>query len=336
MPASFPQYVTNAITGKIPDPPGVKLQKQGFKAKHHVVFVPGIVTGGLEMWEGHPCMDGLFRKRLWGGTFGELYKSGHYVLHFMKLAKAPAPIGGGGGSDRCAKHIKVVMNIGGPLLRLPKIVAGLFSAEAKDIAIDRTVAPGVDIFGFQTLQHAMQMARTWDSTMSLIPKGGDTICDTLDWAPEAGHDCAAIKIDKNDTQATSQNGKVDFDGLKSANYGRIISFGKDVVELHSSKIHRVDLGWGVKAVVDYKIFSVNLVLDLLEYVAPRMMKHGSAHYSYGIVENLDDENTSIIILVESLRKQWGYKISSGATEKDLGGDRVYSTILKWSEKINLQ
>lgn len=74
MPASFPQYVTEAITGPVSDPPGVKLRKEGLTAKHPVVFVPGIVTGGLELWEGHSCADGLFRKRLWGGTFGELYK----------------------------------------------------------------------------------------------------------------------------------------------------------------------------------------------------------------------------------------------------------------------
>lgn len=74
MPASFPQYVTEAITGPLPDPPGVKLQKEGLSAKHPVLFVPGIVTGGLELWEGHQCADGLFRKRLWGGTFGEVYK----------------------------------------------------------------------------------------------------------------------------------------------------------------------------------------------------------------------------------------------------------------------
>lgn len=73
-PASFPQYVTEAITGPLPDPPGVKLQKEGLRAKHPVVFVPGIVTGGLELWEGHQCAEGLFRKRLWGGTFGEVYK----------------------------------------------------------------------------------------------------------------------------------------------------------------------------------------------------------------------------------------------------------------------
>lgn len=74
MPASFPQYVTEAITGPLTDPPGVKLRKEGLTVNHPVVFVPGIVTGGLELWEGRQCAEGLFRKKLWGGTFGELYK----------------------------------------------------------------------------------------------------------------------------------------------------------------------------------------------------------------------------------------------------------------------
>ena len=81
MPASFPQYVTEAITGPLPDPPGVKLLKEGLRAKHPVVFVPGIVTAGLELWEGHQCAEGLFRKRLWGGTFGEVYK--RYDFEFV-------------------------------------------------------------------------------------------------------------------------------------------------------------------------------------------------------------------------------------------------------------
>nr|XP_043623365.1 phospholipid:diacylglycerol acyltransferase 1-like [Erigeron canadensis]XP_043623366.1 phospholipid:diacylglycerol acyltransferase 1-like [Erigeron canadensis] len=421
MPASFPQYVTEAFTGPTPDPPGLKLHKQGFKAKHPVVFVPGIVTGGLELWEGHPCMDDLFRKRLWGGTFGEVYKrplcwiehmsldnetgldppgvrvrpvsglvaadyfaAGYFVwavlianlarigyeeknmymaaydwrlsfqntevrdqtlsrmksnielmvatsgekvvviphsmgvlyfLHFMRWVEAPAPMGSGGGSDWCNKHIKAVMNIGGPFLGLPKIVAGLFSAEAKDIAVARAVAPGVldlDIFGFQTLQHAMRMTRTWDSTMSLIPKGGDLIWGTLDWAPEADHDCAVKKVKKNDTQAVDEN-DVGIGDVKSLNYGRIISFGKNISEIHSSKVERVEFKdavkgsnyanrscrdvWneyhemgigGIKAVADYKAFTVDSVLELLRFVAPRMMKRGGAHYSYGIADNLDD------------------------------------------------
>ncbi|GKV13924.1 hypothetical protein SLEP1_g24883 [Rubroshorea leprosula] len=74
MPASIPQFVTEAIAGPLPDPPSMKLSMEGLTAKHPVVFLPGIVTGGLELWEGCQCADGLFRKRLWGVSFGELYK----------------------------------------------------------------------------------------------------------------------------------------------------------------------------------------------------------------------------------------------------------------------
>ncbi|CAL0331119.1 unnamed protein product [Lupinus luteus] len=68
-------YIAEVISkGSSPDPLDVKLRKEGFMANHPVVFVPGIVPGGLELWEGHQCAYGLFRKRLWGGTFGKLYK----------------------------------------------------------------------------------------------------------------------------------------------------------------------------------------------------------------------------------------------------------------------
>ncbi|RZB71900.1 Phospholipid:diacylglycerol acyltransferase 1 isoform F [Glycine soja] len=354
MPASFPQYVAEAITGPLPDPPGVKLRKEGLTVKHPVVFVPGIVTGGLELWEGRQCADGLFRKRLWGGTFGELYKRplcwvehmsldnetgldrpgirvrpvsglvaadyfapGYFVwavlianlarigyeeknmymaaydwrisfqntevrdrtlsrmksnielmvatnggnkvvviphsmgvlyfLHFMKWVEAPAPMGGGGGSDWCAKHIKAVMNIGGPFLGVPKSVAGLFSIEARDIAVARTFAPGFldkDVFGLQTLQHLMRMTRTWDSTMSMIPKGGDTIWGGLDWSADVSYNCSAKKHKNNDTYSAFQNGKENLGFMKNINYGRLISFGKDIAELHSSKLERVLLRVG--------------------------------------------------------------------------------------------
>ncbi|CAD5181320.1 unnamed protein product [Musa acuminata subsp. malaccensis] len=450
MPASFPQYVTEAITGPLPDPPGVKLQKEGLKAKHPVVFVPGIVTGGLELWEGHQCADGLFRKRLWGGTFGEVYKRplcwvehmsldnetgldppgirvrpvtglvaadyfapGYFVwavlianlarigyeektmymaaydwrmsfqntevrdkmlsriksnielmvstnggrkvvviphsmgvlyfLHFMKWVEAPAPMGGGGGPNWCADHIKAVMNIGGPFLGVPKAVAGLFSAEAKDVAVARAIAPGVldsDFLGLQTLRHVMRMTRTWDSTMSMIPKGGDTIWGGFDWSPEGGYECSPKKHKNNDSHASKDvdgaskhknndshaskdvNGaSKDVDGetvksqSQSVNYGRIVSFGKHVAETHSAKIQQIDfrgavkgnnvahsnascreiwteyheLGWaGIKAVADYKAYTASSLLDLLHFVAPKMMQRGSQHFSYGIADNLDD------------------------------------------------
>lgn len=424
MPASFPQYVTEAITGPLPDPPGVKLEKEGLKVKHPVVFVPGIVTAGLELWEGHQCAEGLFRKRLWGGTFGEVYKRplcwvehmsldnetgldppgirvrpvaglvaadyfapGYFVwavlianlarigyeektmymasydwrlsfqntevrdqalsriksnielmvatnggnkaviiphsmgvlyfLHFMKWVEAPAPMGGGGGPGWCAKHIKAVMNIAGPLLGVPKAVAGLFSAEARDIAVARAIAPGFldnDLFRLQTLQHVMKMSRTWDSTMSMIPKGGDTVWGSLDWSPEEGYVPGKRKQRNSDTLVSGQNETGSMvSQVNSANYGRILSFGKDIAEAPSAEIKRIDfrdavkgnnvanttcrdvwteyhdMGFGgIKAVADYKAYTAGDIVDLLHFVAPKMLARGSTHFSYGLAEDLDD------------------------------------------------
>lgn len=97
-----------------------------------------------------------------------------------------------------------------------------------------------EMFNFQTLQHVMRMTRTWDSTMSMIPKGGDTIWGGLDWSPEEGYECNEKKPKNNSTQMAKSDG-----GRKSVNatrvkYGRIISFGKHVADLHSSEIERID------------------------------------------------------------------------------------------------
>ena len=42
--------------------------RAGLRAKHPAVIIPGIVSTGLELWRGKPCMDGNFRKRIWGST----------------------------------------------------------------------------------------------------------------------------------------------------------------------------------------------------------------------------------------------------------------------------
>lgn len=71
LPATFPGF-------QIPESPGTKLKSEGLTALHPVVLVPGIVTGGLELWEGKTCADSLFRKRLWGGSFTEIFR--RYML----------------------------------------------------------------------------------------------------------------------------------------------------------------------------------------------------------------------------------------------------------------
>lgn len=45
---------------------------------------------------------------------------------------------------------------------------------------------------------------------------------------------------------------------------------------------------GIKAIAEYKAYTAGDLLDLLEFVAPKMMERGMAHYSHGIAENLDD------------------------------------------------
>lgn len=49
---------------------------------------------------------------------------------------------------------------------------------------------------------------------------------------------------------------------------------------------------GRKAVADYKAYTAGSVLDLLQFIAPKMMRRGSAHFSYGIADDLDDPKYS--------------------------------------------
>lgn len=80
-PATLPGF-------QVPESPGVRLKRDGLMAHHPVVLVPGFVTGGLELWEGRPCAEGLFRKRLWGGSFTEIFKRYNKYYHcimFLKL-----------------------------------------------------------------------------------------------------------------------------------------------------------------------------------------------------------------------------------------------------------
>ncbi|XP_010278272.1 PREDICTED: putative phospholipid:diacylglycerol acyltransferase 2 [Nelumbo nucifera] len=419
-----------------PESPGSKLKREGLKALHPVVLVPGIVIGGLELWEGRPCADGLFRKRLWSSSFTEnfrrplcwlehlsldsvtgldppgirvrpvtglaaadyfapgyflwttlienLAKVGYegknlhmatydwrlsfqntevrdqslsrlkskielmfvingyrkvvvvphsmgslYFLHFLKWVEAPAPMGGGGGPGWCAKHIKAIMNIGPLFLGVPKAVSNILSSEAKDIAFARTMAPVVldsNFPGLQTLEHIMQVSRTWDSMMSLIPKGGETIWGDLDWSPEEEYNCDSewkknLKASSRDQshKTNISDGQLGFRVKESVKFGRIISFGKMASKLPSSELRTFDFKdlscggastksnsscgevWteydelsreSIKEVAENKVYTATTILDLLYFVAPKMMRRANAHFSHGVAENLDDPKYS--------------------------------------------
>ncbi|KAM7257015.1 hypothetical protein ACFE04_012756 [Oxalis oulophora] len=415
-----------AIFPHVPDPPAVRLKREGVLAYHPVVLVPGIVTGGLELWEGRDCAAGLFRQRLWGGSFTQLFKRplcwlehisldnetgldppgirvrpipglvaadyfapGYFVwavlienlakigyesknmhmaaydwrlsfqnteirdkslsrlkskielmyvtngnkkvvvvphsmgviyfTHFLKWVETPPPMGGGGGLGWCAKHIKAIMNIGPAFLGVPKAVSNLFSAEGKDVAYVRAMAPGIldsEILGLQTLEHVMRVSRSWDSIMSLFPKGGETIWGDMDSSPEEGHDCHLVEKKlqplQNDGNSTDLLRALKI--KETVKYGRIISFGKAASLLPSSQLSIPDSKetlrnrmqtdsnscsdvWteydemsreSIQKVTEIKAYTSTTLIDLLRFVAPKMMKRAEAQFSHGIADDLED------------------------------------------------
>ncbi|XP_031110519.1 putative phospholipid:diacylglycerol acyltransferase 2 [Ipomoea triloba] len=420
-------FLGNFLPGlKAPaDSPGARLKREGLTGFHPVVLVPGIVTGGLELWEGRPCAQGLFRKRLWGGSFVEMFKRplcwlehlsldnetgldppgirvravpglvaadyfapGYFVwavlienlarigyeqknmymaaydwrlsfqntevrdqalsrlkskielmyatngnkkvvvvphsmgvlyfLHFLKWVESPPPMGGGGGPSWCAKHIKAIMNVGPAFLGVPRSFSSILSAEGKDISFIRSMAPGLfdETFRrFQTMEHVMRVSRTWDSVVSLIPKGGETLWGNLDWSPEEEYNCSSVTKKYQLTSILSNSNKTDLRSsqIKAATkYGRIISFGKASSELPSSQLSIFDVQedvhqsvpnnrcggvWteynqmskaSVQKVAENKAYTAKTAIDLLRFVAPNMMKRAESHFSHGIADDLDD------------------------------------------------
>ncbi|KAF3639745.1 Phospholipid:diacylglycerol acyltransferase 1 [Capsicum annuum] len=427
-------FLCNFLPGvKVPISPGSRLKNEGLNAHHPVVLVPGIVTGGLELWEGKPCSQGLFRKRLWGFSFAEIFKrplcwlehlsldnetgldppgirvravaglvaadyfapgyfvwailienlakigyeqknmymasydwrlsfqnteirdqslsrlkrkiellyvtNGYkkvvvvphsmgvtYFLHFLKWVEASPPVGGGGGPGWCAKHIKAIMNIGPAFLGVPKAVANILSAEGKDVAFIRAMAPGLldsETFGFQTLQHVMRVFRTWDSVVSLLPKGGETIWGDLNRSPEEENVCYSAKnkylrsfSKENDGNNTDPRRSIQVKEL--VKYGRLISFGKTASEIPSSQLSFVDpkkfvheyapvsstsceellteydemSRENIKRVTENKAYTARTLIHLLRFVAPKAMQRAEAHFSHGLAENLEDPKYS--------------------------------------------
>lgn len=111
------------------------------------------------------------------------------------------------------------------------------------------MAPGVldsEFLGLQTFEHVMRACRTWDSIVSILPKGGDAIWGNLDWSPGDGQSCDRAK--KGYLQSTSgdnnfscNDGNRVFQVKEPVKYGRIISFGKESSQLSSSQLPRLDL-----------------------------------------------------------------------------------------------
>lgn len=106
------------------------------------------------------------------------------------------------------------------------------------------MAPGVldsGTLGLRALEHVMRVSRTWDSVVSLMPKGGETIWGNMDWSPEDEHVCDFSKkryfrLSLSDNNVNNSDAKQVFRVKDPIKYGRIISFGKAASMLHSSQL----------------------------------------------------------------------------------------------------
>lgn len=95
-----------------------------------------------------------------------------------------------------------------------------------------------EFLGLQTIEHVMRVSRTWDSIVSLLPKGGETFWGNLDWSPDEGNEReqeSSLHLSSRENNSRSY-GKNCFKVKHPTNYGRIISFGIEASKILSSHL----------------------------------------------------------------------------------------------------
>ncbi|MCD9641199.1 hypothetical protein HAX54_027268 [Datura stramonium] len=300
----------NLLGLKVPESPGTRLKNEGLNAHHPVVLVPGIVTGGLELWEGRPCSEGLFRKRLWGGSFGEIFK-GVCVVDSVNFT----------GLDPPGIRVRAVTG----LVAADYFAPGYF---VWAILIENLAKIGYshgswyhrlgDLW-FSNPSTCYEVIRTWDAVISLLPKGGERSGRSRDKSQkkemcviqQRGGTCIHSSK-KNNVNHTDTWRSIQVKEL--AKYGRLVSFGKVASEIPCtgslvikeivyesapiSSSSREELlteydGMSrerIKRLTENKAYTARTLIDLLRFVAPKTMQRAEAHFSHGLAENLEDPN----------------------------------------------
>lgn len=101
-----------------------------------------------------------------------------------------------------------------------------------------------DYLGLQTVEHVLRACRTWDSIISLMPKGGETIWGDLDWCPKECHKSEKREDMKNHfVYNSTYKCRDSLKGLQvkeHMKYGGINTFGKTVSQLLASLLSTLD------------------------------------------------------------------------------------------------
>lgn len=113
----------------------------------------------------------------------------------------------------------------------------------------------------------MKVTRTWDSCLSMLPKGGKTIWGDAAWSPEEGYDCSTKKVEDNGDgsvmEETEDGLQLGTHGRPSAHYGRMVAFGKEAASLSQDVISSRKKEVKVPLSRFYKVIFVSLFQNQL-------------------------------------------------------------------------
>ncbi|ANB15937.1 phospholipid:diacylglycerol acyltransferase [Sugiyamaella lignohabitans] len=146
------------------------------------------------------------------------------IFYFLKWVEAEGY--GNGGPTWVNDHIKAYVDISGSVLGTPKAVVALLSGEMKDtVQLNALAVYGLEKF-FCRRERA-DLLRTFGGIASMLPKGGDDIWGTLEFAPD---DAASLQ-GLDESVLSSENNPED-----AVSYGNFIRFKNPMSELSSRNL----------------------------------------------------------------------------------------------------
>eukprot|EP00798_Chlamydomonas_sp_ICE-L_P013787 gene13787-19696_t len=80
-------------------------------------------------------------------------------------------------------HLEAAVNIGGPVLGIPKVMTGILSGELRETA-PLTGLAGMIYNGVLPRKQRVKMFRTWGSLLTMSPIGGNKVWGNTRWAPD--------------------------------------------------------------------------------------------------------------------------------------------------------
>ena len=163
------------------------------------------------------------------------------VLFFLRWVTEPTERGGGnGGEDWVERHIESFVNVGGPLLGVPKALSAILSGEMEETAVLGKLGDLLE--AYLSSKKRKDLIATWASVWAMLPKGGPAIwevgADTslpLPLLQESPTSKMATSIDSSNTCSST-----DGDNLCRNPNDNVITTSSETNDLVREFINRTD------------------------------------------------------------------------------------------------